>query len=208
MKSEQKSFRIHSLKSARRLTGAAVDQSSVAKFEEPAAQSLQVDEANAGAAGQAQGALVERDGAEKLPEHARLVSSLKQSSVHVFSPAIEEVQSAARPDDKSKFAAQTTAAVKPQFVKLESIDKVSYNEKSSLDQYSGGMASSLLADYQHQQQMMRVSSRAATRKDQTVKAKINEIQKNLQKKRSLNDGGQLPEQQRKTEGAANPGRLK
>lgn len=41
------------------------------------------------------------------------------------------------------------------------------------------MASSLLADYQHQQQIMRVSSRMATRKDQPVKVKINEIQRNL-----------------------------
>lgn len=40
MKSEQKSFRIHSLKSARRLTGAAVDRPSATKVEEPAPQSL------------------------------------------------------------------------------------------------------------------------------------------------------------------------
>ena len=38
----------------------------------------------------------------------------------------------------------------PQFIKFESIDLVSNHEKSSLDQYSGGMASSLLPDYQQQ----------------------------------------------------------
>lgn len=55
----------------------------------------------------------------------------------------------------------------PQFIKFESIDLVSNNEKSSLDQYSGGMASSLLPDYQQQtqNQVVSVSSRLVVKKD-------------------------------------------